>query len=351
MNIPVVEKGRPHTGRVLLLINRTAGTGHSPDLIERLANEAVNRLGHAFSFEITAVNSHPEAAQKIRAYLNENREPASVFVGGGGGTLSAVIQGICEESGSAGLPGADKMRIGALRMGSGNVLAKQFGVPEDPVAGLQLLMEGLKQDKIVPCCIGRYEFFRRDGKKEVNYAATLAGLGQFGRVPGDLARWHKNFPRLHKLLASLCGIEHMTNIEYAVCLLIRSIICTIAPGHVERIELLKNGKKSCLGLLAGTVMSFPIKALPFNMDIGIQEEKLLLNIIPWSGRWNALTLAFSPGKARSSAIQVQITREKSVELTLINRDSAEFFLDEDPMVWCGKLIVGIAGSLAFITGK
>ena len=45
-------------------------------------------------------------------------------------------------------------------------------------------------------------------------------------------------------------------------------------------KLLKNGKKSSLGLLAGTVMNFPVKALPFNTNIDIQEERLLLNIIP-----------------------------------------------------------------------
>jgi hypothetical protein len=39
-----------------------------------------------------------------------------------------------------------------------------------------------------------------------------------------------------------------------------------------------------------------------------------------------------------------------VEIRLVDRDAAEFFLDEDPMTFHGWLALEIAGSLAFVPG-
>src|SRR2546430_1305025 len=63
--------------------------------------------------------------------------PAVVIAGGGGGTLRAVVEGACD--GRPALPARDTIRIGGLRMGSGNVVAKRLGVPRDPLAGARHL--------------------------------------------------------------------------------------------------------------------------------------------------------------------------------------------------------------------
>src|SRR5690242_20850313 len=61
--------------------------------------------------------------------------PYTTLFRSGGGTLRAVVEGACD--GSAGLPCIDRLRIGALRMGSGNVVARQLGMPVDPIAGMR----------------------------------------------------------------------------------------------------------------------------------------------------------------------------------------------------------------------
>ena len=153
--------------------------------------------------------------------------------------MRAVIEGICgQRDASTPLPGRERVRVGALRMGSGNVLAKQFGVPRDPVAGLRGLLENLKAGRTVPCCVMRCEVWKSSGHSELHHAATLGGLGQFGRIPSDLARWHARLPGLRASTARLFGIERrisatsgrdsstISPIAYRVCCSER--LCVIA---------------------------------------------------------------------------------------------------------------------------
>lgn len=70
-------------------------------------------------------------------------------------------------------------------MGSGNLLAKQFGVPRDPVAGMRGLLRNLKTGRMVSCCVIGCEVWKSSGDSETYYATALAGFGQFGRIPRD----------------------------------------------------------------------------------------------------------------------------------------------------------------------
>src|ERR1041384_952773 len=181
--------------RALLMINRNAGTGQDGSVVERLSSVFKQGLVGLSEVKVELVNDHAEARTRAAGFISESEAPAVIVAGGGGGTLRAVIEGIYDTRAT------ERVRVGAWRMGSGNVLAKQFGVPGDPVAGLQGLLTNLKAGRIVPCCVMRCETWTSSGESKIHHAVTLGGLGQFGRIPSDLARWHGLFPAVHKVAA------------------------------------------------------------------------------------------------------------------------------------------------------
>jgi Diacylglycerol kinase catalytic domain len=315
--------------RALLIINRAAGTGEGDSLAEELTLLFKQGLAGVARVRIELVSDHPAARACATAFLTESEAPALIVAGGGGGTLRAVIEGICETRGSAG-----RVRVGALRMGSGNLLARQFGVPTDPIIGLNGLLTNLKAGRTVPCCVMRCETWTSAEKPEVHHAVTLGGLGQFGRIPSDLARWHARFPFIHKSAARLVGVEKLTNIEYALAFLIRSISCMLFPERAELVEIQFQGQTECLRLLSGVIMNFPIKALPFRPGVTVADEALVAYLIPPALRVR----------------QHRIEKNQRLEIRLLDRECVELFLDEDPVTTCKRLSFEVAGLIAFVPG-
>ena len=334
--------------RALLLINRKAGTGQSDSLAETLASLLRQGLPELAELQISRVSNHAQARTCAATFVSESDAPALLVAGGGGGTLRAVIEGICDSSSA--LPEAQRVRVGALRMGSGNVLAKQFGVPREPVAGLRGLLSNLQTGRTVPCCVLRCETFTDFGNLEVYHAVTLGGFGQFGRIPSDLSRAHAQFPLLHKIVARLFGIEGLTNVEYAVALLIRSISCMLDPERAETIELKFHDQTERLRLLSGLVMNFPIPALPFKPDVSAEDEAVLVYLIPLKGRLTPLLQLVAPQRLVPHTRCIRIERSQPLEIRALDRQSIEFFLDEDPVITFKQLRLGVAGSIAFVPG-
>jgi len=258
-----------------------------------------------------------------------------------------VIEGICGEHASGSLPGPERVRVGALRMGSGNVLAKRFGAPRDPIAGLQGLMKNLETGHTVPGCVMRCEVGDSNGRSEIRHAATMAGLGQFGRIPSDLARWHGRLSRVHQSAARLLGVERLTNFEYALSLFIRSVACVLSTKSAEAVEIHYNGKPEHMRLLSGVAMSFPIRALPFRPKP--EPESLSVYLIPHAGKLSPFLPMF-PQSLAARARCIKLGKDRSLEIRLTDRDCVSFFLDEDPITTFGRLSLGVAGSIAFVPG-
>ena len=341
--MPVVE-------RILLIINRTAGTGQGDSVADQLRSTLADCLDGRATVRIEIVDDHPAVKACVTDFLAASSAPAAIIAGGGGGTLRAVIEGICRGSAPDYLPGPDRVRVGALRMGSGNVLARQFGAPKDPVEGLKGIIANLQADRTACCCVMQCEIITPSGDSEIHYGVTLGGFGQFGRVPGDLARWHNRLPALQRLAARLLGIENLTSIEYALALLIRSLLCAIVPGFVDKVEVQTSHGKKSMKLLAGLAMNFPFKAIPIDPGVGVEDEAISLQLIPLKGRLSALSLVVAPQRLIRRSLQIRIERSDCVRLKLIDRPFAEFFLDEDPMVFYQELIIKIAGSLPVVPG-
>jgi diacylglycerol kinase-like protein len=342
----------PIAERILLIVNRSAGIGHGDPVVGRLRAMLVKLLGEQATLMVEVVTDHPEARTRAKEFLDASDIPGLILVGGGGGTLRAVIEGLCEGSEEGRLPGRERVLIGALRMGSGNVVARQFGIPRDTEAGLRGIIDNLRAGRTVPCCVMRCETGARGGLTEVHYAATLGGFGQFGRVPGDLVRWERRFPAAHKVAATFFGIERLTNVEYALALLIRSASTALLGGSTaEKVEVRTRDRREVVRLLAGVAMNFPFKALPVDPGVRAEDEALSLHLVPYTGRLSTLLLVLDPRRLLRGALQVRIEGQDRVEIRLVDRDTTEFFLDEDPMTFCGRLTLQVAGSLAFVPGS
>src|SRR5207245_2969307 len=140
--------------RILLIVNRSSGTGCSPALVGALMEELRNVGGWPEELEVALVEDHPSARRAARSFLADSGRPAALIVAGGGGTLRAAVEGICDSSAGE-LPGSRQLRLGALRMGSGNVVARRLGVALEPVEGMRQLVESLSAGRTIQCGVIR----------------------------------------------------------------------------------------------------------------------------------------------------------------------------------------------------
>lgn len=310
--------------RALLIINRTAGTGQGESVAERLRTYFEQDLDGLSQVKVESVSNHADARACTAGFVSESDAQALLVAGGGGGTLRAVIEGVYD------VHATERVRVGALRMGSGNVLARQFGVPGDPIAALHGLLTNLKAGRTVPCCVMRGETWSDSGVSKVHHAVTLGGLGQFGRIPADLARWHARLPVLHKLAARSFGVEKLTNIEYAFAFANRCLWCLLFRKRAETVEI--HGEQ--FRLLSGVVMNFPIAALPFKPDVTVEDEALSVYLISLRGRTR----------------RIRIEKNQPLDIRFIDRDEVELFLDEDPVTTYKQLRLSVAGSITFVPG-
>ena len=319
--------------RILLIVNRSSGTGCSPALVGALMEELRQVGGWPEELEVALVEDHPGARLATRSFLAASSLPAALIVGGGGGTLRAAVEGICDGAAGA-LPGARQVRLGALRMGSGNTVARRLGVAIEPVAGMRQLVESLAGGRSEPCAVMRCTFGTPGGGREVRHAVTMCGLGQFGRTSGDLARWHRRLAAPRRAIASVVGLERLNNLEYAASAAGRLATTAVYPGSAERVEVTLGERRERFRLLAGAVMNFRIGAIPFDPRVTMAEPAAGVLLLPRAGRLRTWRLAAG----------------ESLRVRLLDRESVEFFLDEDPERAYREITLEVAGTLAFLPG-
>ncbi len=111
------------TARNTVIVHRRLGQGHDVDVVE------TNRRGHATRF------AHDAA-----------RRGVDVVIGfGGDGTLNEVATGIAGSNSA----------LGVLPGGSTNVFARTLGMPNDPVAAVELLANGIDARDFRPIGLGQ----------------------------------------------------------------------------------------------------------------------------------------------------------------------------------------------------
>lgn len=333
---------------VLLLMNRSSGTGHPGKLIVRIEAALRDGLGGEARILTETITDHPSARRVAEEFAGAPGLRVLV-AGGGGGTLRAAIEGVCASAGTDSIPASDRVRIAALRLGSGNVVAKQFGVPLDPIEAAKAIAANIRTGITAPCSIMRCRIGKPEGRTEVRYAATMCGLGQFGRTSGDLVRWHRRLPGTRRFLARLFKIEKLNNFEYAASMTARALWAALRPSACETVEIHLGSVREKLRLLAGVVMNFPIRMLPFDPGVGIGEPALSFHYVAAVSPPASLRM-LSRRRLAANLRSAKIGPGDTLEVRFLDREPVEFFLDEDPELAYRGITIEMAGLLAFVPG-
>jgi hypothetical protein len=314
----------------LLILNRASGTGHPAELAEQLGIALRSGYGASLEVQTAVVDDHPEARSAAAHYVAAAPRPSLVVAAGGGGTLRAVVEGVLEAFPAA-PPDPEVVRLAAFRMGSGNVVARTLGIPRDPLMAARQVGEGLARNVTKPCGVLRCTHGLPGGGTAVSHAVTMCGLGQWGLVPGDIGRWRQRHARGRKRAASWVGLERVNALEYVMFGAARMLAGTVSGSRCEMVEI--DGARQ-MRLLAAVALNMPLPPLP-DPGVAMGEEAVGLTIVPRLGR---------PFRRRLEA-------GESFTLRLLDRDSVEFFLDEDTEHATGWLKLDVAGVLAFVPGR
>ena len=329
---------------ILLAINTAAGTGNTLALGRNLAEILRKRLGHEHHIKLHRADGHKAIQNSAWAFARRHPKDAVIIAGGGGGTLRAVIEGVGIEKPN------QNLRLGALRMGSGNVIARQLGIAEDPLEGVEDLAAQLLRKAVVECCVIGCDLDQDITPASRMFGVTLGGFGLFGRVPQALEEYHADHPKLHRFTAKSVGIERLTNVEYGLCL---AGLCSRAawnPQTLPEIEAKQGDHTESFRVLAGALMNFPLGALPFQPGLKVEDLALSLQLIPYHSRLQALSLVPRAKALAKEARIFRITDDTPATLRVVNGERMPFFIDEDPLE-AAQLTLRIAGSLPFIPGK
>src|ERR1041384_6018932 len=81
--------------RALLIINRTAGAGQDDAIVAQLTSLFRRELAELTDVQVELVSDHADARTHAARFSTASEAPALIVAGGGGGTLRAVIEGIC----------------------------------------------------------------------------------------------------------------------------------------------------------------------------------------------------------------------------------------------------------------
>ncbi len=326
-----VARVHTHDMHVVILANQSAGLGDAGALLAELCAGFRQILGNS-RVDSVVLNGHPAIREHAARAMAAATGPIALIAAGGGGTLRAVVEAVCAHH-PLGLPEPPgQLRIAALRLGSGNVLAKRLGVPAAPAAAARHLAECLRSNRWVAVPVLCCSSFA--GPSELRrYGVTLAGFGQFGRIPGSLDRAHRRWPRARRLAARTLGAERLTTLEYAVAFGARVGASVVVPQTCERVEVTHDRGVESFRFLSGAAMSFAIPGLPVRPVPGTRGISCFL--MPRFGPTRRYT----------------ITPRSPLQLRLLEPASREFFIDEDPEEWSGTLSLTWAGELAFVTAE
>lgn len=338
--------------RLLLLINTASGTGHPRSVVERLRDVLTSSLGQRH-FEIACAVDHDEVKRLSREFVARTSGTCALVVGGGNGTLRAAIEGIADAAGdgsgheAAGLP--DRVVVGALRLGSGNLFARQFGAPADPEAALRGIVDNLITGRLTRCQLMRCDVEDGAGCRRL-YATSMIGFGSFGRVPSDLDRWRVAYPRLRRLLARLLGIERLNGFEYAGAFALRALRDATARRAERPYRLSAGGRECEVSLLAGALVKFDFAGLPITTNLMSEQPAAALALVETLPLGALLVGLVRPRRLARRAQRSTLSPGDSIRLETQDGQPTAFFLDEDPATFDRAVTLRLSSTLRIAPG-
>lgn len=312
----------------LVVLNRSAGVGHLTADGEQLAGAL--KSSASLPVELAAVDGHPAARSAAARFAADSEKRSLIVAAGGGGTLRAVVEGVMDAFPNQ-TPTVEQLRIGALRMGSGNVIARSLRVPLNPIDAARQIGEGFARGDVAFCSVLRCTHGEAGGGSVVRHAITMAGFGAWGRVPGDIASWRGSHARGRKRAASWIGLERVNTFEYLAFGTGRMLAGAMSGRRCELIEM--DGARR-FRLLAAVALNLPLPPLP-DPGVKLGDEAAGLAVVPRFGR---------PFRSR-------LEPGHGFRIRLLDRESVQFFLDEDPETAYGWLHLEVAGLLPFVPGQ
>jgi len=204
-------------------------------------------------------------------------------------------------------------------------------VPRDPLVAARQIGEQHRKGSVRLCSVIRCTHGTPGGGTVTRHAVTMCGLGQWGRVPGYLARWRTRHNVARRHAAALIGLERVNLLEYVAFGSARLLAGTVSASQCELVEL--DGTRR-VRLLAAVALNLALPPMP-HPGVTMSENAAGVIVIPRLGRPFGRRL--EPGA--------------DFALRLLDRESVEFFLDEDPEVATGWLRLEMAGCIAFVPGS
>ena len=334
----------------LFIVNRSSGAGHTRQEAKALEDLFYNQFQPFIPHCLCAVTaSHDEVQQVTHDFLHAFPAPWLLLSGGGSGTNRAQIQAIMDniERGSV---RPDDIYISALRLGSGNVIPKHINLPADPILALASIADGLRQGGILPCCVYRCVCHNGHGHSQTHYGATLASIGQFSRVPEDVAQWRQRHPQLMTQLLNHISLETVNNWQYTAFSLLRAVKCLLQPQRGDYVMIEQDGRFTSLRLFAGMLINFDFPPLPFQTDCLINESHLRLCLIPQTSRRQMLTALAHWQSLDNYILTYSVTPERPIDIHFLGDSQTTLALDEDIFVVPAHIRFEVAPWIRFVTG-
>ena len=335
---------------VLLIVNRPSGTGRSAADLDDLRQAFETYFARLPRREFHVTEGHVSVLRLTREFLRATPGPYCLLAGGGGGTTRALVNGLLTEC-APGAPGLEAVRVGVLRLGSGNLIAKRLGMPADPLAGLRVLAEGLVAGRVQPGWAYRCTFHLPDGGQWLEHGLALGSLGQFAHVPAEVERWKQSHLGLVRWATRFVPLEAITNIQYGLFSLGRAADVVLRPGQAEWIEVRQAGHSERLRLLAGVLLKFELPQIPVRASCQFGAPRLTLGLLPLDSRRQLLGALWHWRDLDGRMRKYAITPEAPLEMRYLGPETATVALDEDTITTAAqRLTWEVVGPLNFIPG-
>ncbi len=334
---------------MLLVVNLTSGAGRTRDDVDCLRT-AFHHLFASIPNRIFVVtDSHDEVVRQTRDFLTSAPGPHFLLAGGGGGTNRALVQGLMEQI-EKGIVRLEDVQISSLRLGSGNVVPKYFGLPSEPLEAMHDIAAGALAGWTHPCGVYRCTLYYPNSAARSEYGITLGGLGQFARVPADIKHWKDRNANLMRQAARAVPIEAINTTQYVFFNLRRAAQCLLNPRRAEWVEVRYSGDSQRVRLWNGFLLNFDFPQLPIRSGCDIGEPRLMFCLLPHQGRiqmlWTLLNWRRLDGRVR----KYEITPERPIEFAFLEDDATIVALDEDTFAAPARIKFEVAGTVRFVTG-
>lgn len=149
--------------RATLVANPSAGGGRG-----ELALAVATRALAAAGWQLDIVRTEEAGQAHLAASKAVQQGQEAVVVAGGDGTINEVVNAL------ASTPTA----LGVIPAGTGNVLAREMGLPSSPEEACQVLLSG----RPIEVDLGKVSFTNEQGRNDSRYFLSMAGVGFDAKV-------------------------------------------------------------------------------------------------------------------------------------------------------------------------